>query len=240
MNPQRINSHNESSWPFFALGSFLLLHFVIICAIKTSQGYHADIFWMSHVALALAGAGFLLNSRLLIGAALTSIAYSHLLWLFDFCVAQFTHAHPLWITQYLDAADSATWVATLHHFYLLPLLLLVIRRVGVYRLDSFVLAVILTIATTLVSRALLPEARNVNWAFAIMPRANWGILQAVNALPAAAFLVALLLWQTFVMLLPAALLLRWGTRRYAVASTRDTTEIAAVARNKKPRRQQAV
>lgn len=207
-------AHHETTWRHIAVGSLLLIHFAIVCAIKTSQGFQADVFWMSHVALALAGAGFLLNSRLFIGAALTSVGVSHLLWLFDFCIAQCTGSNPMLITQYLHGADMHTWIATTHHFYLLPLLLLALRHFGKYKLDCFWLAVALTVVATVLSRAMLPESRNVNWAFAIMPGSSLRVLHWANAQPAAFYLCIVLAWQIIIHLLPTAVLLRLATRNW--------------------------
>jgi hypothetical protein len=202
----------ESTWISFALGALLMTHFVIVCAIKSAQGIPGDVLWMSHVALAFAGGGLLLGSRLFTGAALTAVAIPHMLWLIDFVTAQFVGSHPLRITHYLHGADTLTWIATAHHFYLLPLLSVIVLCGTRYRFASLNMAALLTIGFTLLSRAVLPPSLNVNFAFTTLPGLDIAPLRWLHSLPAAGYLAVQIAGQIVVLILPAALLLRFLTR----------------------------
>ncbi len=204
--------HIEPTWLSFLLGALLLTHFVIVCAIKSAQGIPGDVLWMSHVALAFAGAGLLLGSRLFTGAALTAIAVSHSLWLIDFFAALFTGNNPLQITHYLHGSDKLTWIATAHHLYLLPLLIVIVLRSARYQFASLGLAAALIVATTLLSCAALPEALNVNFAFATLPGVDIAPLRWLHSLPTAGYLAVQLGWQIIVFMAPVALVLRFLTR----------------------------
>jgi len=226
------DSPAAQQWTCRAIGALLLLHFAAVCIVKTAQLIPADVWWMSHIALALAGIGLLLASRLLIGAALTAVALPHVVWLLDFLVAQMTGVPLLGITQYLDDAGWQTWLATAHHFYLVPLLLLIACRHR-YRWESLLLAIVLAVIATLISRAALPEARNVNWAFATMPDANVAVLEHLNRLPAASYLAILLIGQVLFIMLPTALLLRRLTRNRE-SSFRNAQQTSPAAHDPAP------
>lgn len=203
---------SKRRWIEFALGSLLMTHFVVVCAVKSSQSIPGDMLWMSHVSLAFAGAGLLLGSALFVHTALTAVAIPHLLWLIDFTAAAVTGEHPLRITHYLHDADAATWIATAHHFYLLPLLIIVVLRSGRYHFDAFGLAALLVILSTVISRSALPPSLNVNFAFRILPGVDVAPLHWVNGLPPGQYLIVQLAGQIGLMLLPTALLLRLLTR----------------------------
>ena len=110
------------------IGLFLILNYLLICAVKIDKGAPAEVWWMSHVGLLLAGLGLVLNRALLVAAALISILVLHALWLVD-CICWWTiGTFPLAITNYLAHANAKDWIATSDHFYFAPLLIVVLAK----------------------------------------------------------------------------------------------------------------
>ena len=218
MNAVAINSTHSNSTFERCIGIGFLLHFACIAIIKTSLGSNEDIWWLSHVALALAGVGYLLQSRRLIHASLIAIFLPHLMWLFDFAVGYATNSFPLRITTYLADATYFQWMATLHHFYLLPILLLTwsidrkrgrLNRVGV-SLESLILAIVLFALLTIVSRFGLLPGSNVNSAFALLPSVSTPWVRATDQLGTTSYLLLLNVIATMLFFLPAYILLSRG------------------------------
>ena len=173
------------------IGCLLLANFVIVCAIKIGYGIAGDIWWMSHVGLLLAAVGFLRRSALLICTALISVLALHSLWLVDYVVWLLTGHFVLGVTKYLDGAEFGVWVATAHHFYLAPLLLITLCHCRRCPRASFPVAVALFVSLSLISRSLLAPANNVNFAFRVDTGLDLALLDWVNRLPGSAYLVAL-------------------------------------------------
>jgi len=173
------------------LGLALLLHFVAIAAIKFHSGTAVDLWWLSHVALLMAGAGLLIDSTVLWTAALTKIGMLHVLWLFDFGVWLTAGWFPLGACGYVAEGGIAMWIATLHHFYLLPLLVVLFAKQRRYPLEAPLTATAVFVYLTIVSRAILPAGANVNFAFQVTSATRNPISMWVNGLPDAAYLPAL-------------------------------------------------
>ncbi len=188
-------------------GVALLVHFAIIVAIKLRTGNGAELFWISHVALLMAGVGLVWGSPVLWTAALTNIFMLHILWLFDFFGWLIAGWFPLGGCEYMIAAGTATWFATLHHFYLLPLLLLLFARQRRYSLEAPLTATAVFVYLTIVSRAFLPAGVNVNFAFRVTSATRNPVSLWVNSLPDAAYLPAVNAVAVCLFFLPVALLL---------------------------------
>lgn len=193
------------------IGALVSLHFAIVCGIKLQQGIRADVCWMSHVSLAFTGAGLILRSRSLLSVALIGVLIPHAIWLLDCFGWVLLGSFPLGITGYLEDADARTWIATAHHFYLIPLLLFVVVRWRVFVPGAFPWVVLLFAVVSVYSRFVLPEARNVNSVFVLLPSVDLALVRRLNALPTVPFLVFLNLWVSLVMLWPTVRLMR----RYA-------------------------
>jgi hypothetical protein len=147
------------------LGGLLLIHFVIVCAIKTARGVPDEILWMSHIGLLLAGIGLVFRNATLLAATTIAIFVLHALWLGD-CVAWLVTGHfPLGISTYLRDADAWVWLATAHHFYLIGLLPWCVTGRALGRPEALLLAVALYLSLTVASRAFTDPGLNVNFAF---------------------------------------------------------------------------
>jgi hypothetical protein len=152
--------------------------------------------------------GLLLRSALLVSTALTSILLLHALWLLDAALGLATGTFPLRATGYLADAPVWIWLATAHHFYLGPLLLLLVLRARSYTMAALPAAMLLFAVLTLVSRWALPAVSNVNHAFTLLPTWRHPLGHSISRLPAAAYLVALNAVAAGLFFLPAAVLLR--------------------------------
>ncbi len=213
------------------VGWFLLAHFALVCGVKIAAGRAGDIAWMSHVGLLMAALGLLGRSSLLIAAALINVLALHGLWLADCLTWLATGRFPLGITNYLPHADAWTWLSTLHHFYLAPLLLVVTYRTGERRPEALLLAIAVYLALTLFSHAALPVAANINYAFRVPVAHGVWLVDWGNQQPGAIYLPGLNLFVALVMFTPAYLLMRnWRPPPRAAHETgRSTAATAAGA-----------
>jgi len=191
-----------------ALGGLMLAHFGLIVAVKIATGVAGEILWMSHIGLLLAAVGLLLDSPLLVATALIDVLVLHGLWLTDCIAWMLTGVFPLGITTYLRTAGAATWAATAHHFYLVPLLLGIVRPRAVRTPDTLLAAIAVYLLLTVISRACVQPALNVNFAFGVnfgpqVPLLEWG-----NRQPGTIYLPLLNAFVAVVMLTPAFIFLR--------------------------------
>ncbi len=191
------------------MGVLLLADFLIVCAIKVGKDIAGDIWWMSHMGLLIAAAGFLHRSVLLIGTALISVFVLHSLWLVDCVVWLLTGHFVLGVTHYLDGAGLGVWVATAHHFYLVPLLLISVLGCRRCPRASFPAAVALFLTLSLISRGFLAPANNVNFAFHVDTSLDWAFLDWANRLPGPVYLMVLNAFVSAGFFLPSYIGLRY-------------------------------
>jgi len=212
------------------VGFALLLQFTLVCVIKGAQGKPEEIWWLSHISLLTSSVGLIGRRPWLIATALTNVLLLHAVWLADLGAWLLTGDFPFLITAYLAEANRATWLATSHHFYLMPGLLLMFLADPRYRRESLLLACCLFLLLTLISSLTLPAAANVNYAF-FVPRGIAPLgLGWLNQLPRAYYLAGLNLTVSLFMFVPAAMVLTviahwrgfeslWASRR---RENRDT------------------
>lgn len=164
----RPGQRKENGPPFMrVVGALLLLHFFVVVAIKVAIGKPSDILWMSHIGLVTAAVGLLIAKPVLVTAAFIELLALHSIWLFD-CISWMTQGHfPMGIATYLTDADGWIWTATAHHFFLLPLLMLIVRTQPQRPLEALLFAMATYLVLTVLSRALLSPAENINYAFGV-------------------------------------------------------------------------
>ena len=196
-----------------SLGFALLLQFTFLCVCKWAQGTPEQIWWVSHVSLLTTAAGLIGRRPWLVSAALTNVLLLHLLWLVDLGTWLLIGDFPFQVTTHMANASEATWVATAHHFYLTPALLLLFLREPQYRLESFLLACSIFLLLTLFCCLSLPQPANINCAFCVpagitLCGADW-----LNSVPRTYYLTALNLAVGVFVFVPTAILLtaiaRW-------------------------------
>jgi len=195
------------------IGLALLIHFVVVITVANVVRHApAEMVWISHVSLLVAGLGLVLNSTLLVAAALTAVGVLHGLWLIDSLSGLLFGWFPLGGTRYLLVADPWTRAATAHHFYLAPLLFVILWRHRAYPWTAWPLASGLFLVLSLLSRASGSPALNVNWAFRVGAVEDWWLVVAINSLSTVSYLVVLNAGAAVVLFLPVALLMRWRVR----------------------------
>lgn len=97
---------------------FLLAYFVLATFARLDQVH--NLWWVSHATLLLAALGFWFNNKQILTGALVLVAIPHLLWMIDYLL-YFT-VGGFGIVDYLQHATPFTYVTTLHHLWLTPLL----------------------------------------------------------------------------------------------------------------------
>lgn len=195
-----------SPWIARVLGGALLGHYIFVVGLKLSRGRPEDLLWMSHVALLLAALGLLTRRPRLLSTALTCVLLLHTMWLVDAAVGLTAGLFPLGIATYLADADALTWIGTLHHFYLVPLLIVLVVRCRCFEPAVLAAASALFAVLSILSRCLTPPSVNVNSAFGL-PRWDLPVFDLVSGLPAVPYLLALNAIVTGVFFFPAAALL---------------------------------
>lgn len=199
------------------LGILFLLHFVAVCLVKLATFAGEEIWWLSHISLLIAGLGLVIGNTSLPAAALIGVFVLHSLWLIDCAVGLVTGTFPIGVASYIQDADAWAWLATAHHFYLLPLLLILQARQLCYPKHALLLSGLVYGLLTVISRLWLPPEANVNYAFVVevlraAPHVAWA-----NELPAALFLIVVNAYVCVGFFFPTSVVLqRWLGRERTV------------------------
>jgi hypothetical protein len=193
------------------IGLALLINYLIAVLAKLAADKGPELFWMSHVGLLMAALGLIARRRWLVGAALTGVAVIHLMWITDAAVGLTTGSFPLRMADYLPKGDLKMWLGTAHHFYLVPLLAVLIIRDGHFPWRSLPVASLIFFVLTLISRYALSEQDNVNCAYLIRSGPSLGLITRLNGLKDLPYLLALNAGVTLLLFFPIALALRGAT-----------------------------
>lgn len=151
------------------LGAALAAAYLYVVATWVASARPEEGLWLSHLSLLLAGIGFATGSAALLGGTLVGIFVFHSLWCFDALAWILASRFPMGITYYLEGATAAQWLATLHHFFLFPLLAYALLRERALGRSAWPMACALFALAVFLARALTPAAANVNGAFAPPP-----------------------------------------------------------------------
>lgn len=199
------------------VGALLLVQFVVVCAIKFAKGLGWEILWMSHVSLLMTAVGLLVCSTFLIRTAFVAIFMLHTLWLVDCLSWMVAGVSPLSITAYLAEADVWMWVATSHHFYLAPLLAVLVYRSRGLQAECLLAAICLYLVLTLACRTFSTSTLNVNYAFGVLSSVRTAFIDWVNLQRGPVYLLVLNGGVTVLFFVPAfagmRLAIRLGQRR---------------------------
>lgn len=173
------------------IAALFLTQFFVVCAVKITKGIAPEILWTSHVSLLLATIGIAIRNPLLITTAFASICVLHFLWLVDFVAGFTTGTFPLAATVYLEQADLQTWLATLHHFYLAPILVWVIFKTRRCPIEAIPLACAVFVFITAICHAATPPHLNVNYTYGINNPFEQAWIMQLNRLPKQYYLLLL-------------------------------------------------
>jgi len=195
------------------LGLLLLAHVAFLILLKQARGLEGEMFWVSHVSLALAGVAFLVRSDRLAATVFILTAGLHATWLVDAVCGLAFGVFPLGLTRYLLTSDWLTLLGTSHHLYLTPLVAWWLRGRRVPIREGLIAASILLVVLASFARVLVQPTLNVNLCQAVMPRAEWWGMVWFNHLPAPAFLAIHWAFTTVVFFVPGALSMTLLSRR---------------------------
>jgi hypothetical protein len=195
-----VNSHDfmiarrrrGSAWPLHCIiGAVMLANYALVVAVKIATNIPEEMLWASHVGLLVGGLGLLLNRDILVTSATTLIFTFHGAWIIDAVGWLTTGTFPIGVTSYLADADWPTWLATFHHFYLLPVLIILVLLRRRWARRSWFVAVLVFSILTLLSRLVGSSEYNVNSAFRVVDGMDDTFFARLNSLPGAAYLLAI-------------------------------------------------
>ena len=187
------------------LGALFACQFVLVIGVKSHQQLLPEIWWMSHVGLLIAAIGLLIQRDLWVTTALTGIAVLHAIWVADCLAWMVTDQSPLGATAYLHGAGVWTWLATSHHFFLAPLLATVIARCRRWPAETLPAAIALFLLLTVVSRAALLPAFNINYAFGVLTAWDHPVTNWINRCHGSIYMLGLNAFVTLFMFVPVHL-----------------------------------
>lgn len=151
------------------LGLCLIFGYIFVVATWIVSKRPEEGLWLSHLSLMLAGIGFRLASPIVLGGTLVGIFVFHSIWSFDALTWLLTGNFPMGVTRYLEASTPLQWIATLHHFFVFPLLAITLLRARAFSMAAWPAACIAFALAVIFARVFTPEAANVNGAFAPPP-----------------------------------------------------------------------
>jgi len=212
------------------IGAALLLHFAYVFGvINLVRQAPVEVFWLSHTSLLLAGLGLVTQSRRLVATVFTAVAVPHALWLVDSISGLVFHWFPLGATAYILTADTWTRIATAHHFYLAPLLFVIVWRHGAYSRACLPGASLLLVLLTVASRTLGSPEINVNYAFRVEIMGQDPLITWLNSLDAIPYLVVGNVLVTILMFMPVFVLMQYHNQRRKQQEQSGVTLISAAS-----------
>ncbi|HPD28636.1 MAG TPA: hypothetical protein PLL20_01480 [Phycisphaerae bacterium] len=211
------------------IGAALLLHFAyvvgLINLVRQSPG---EVLWLCHISLLLAGLGLVTQSVRLVAIACTAVALPHTFWLIDSLSGLLLGWFPLGATAYILTTDTWTRIATAHHFYLAPLLLVIVWRHGSFSRLALPAASLLFLLLSVTCRVAVSPALNVNYAFFAVPAADHPFVTWVNSLDAIPYLLLINAIVTGVMFAPVALLMTCHAQKTTHAQNNRSVALPAL------------
>lgn len=224
MNQIRANVHSFNQTATRILGAALLTHFALVVGIKIKIGQPHDILWMSHIGLLTTAVGFIAQKPVLVTAAFIELLALHSLWLYDCISWMITGSFPMGLGNYLINADALVWIATAHHFYLIPLLVVAVRSRPLYPKEALLIAIATYLILTCLCRVFLLPAQNINYAFGVrIAWEHWFWNWANRNSNGPFYLLGLNTFVTIVMFLPVyGLVRRWARLQSARPANRPS------------------
>ncbi|MFG0257471.1 MAG: hypothetical protein ACF8GE_06185 [Phycisphaerales bacterium JB043] len=190
-----------------------LAHFVGLAMLKHSLEREAEMLWVSNVSLVFVGVALVLSLPLLSKIALTLIGVPHTLWVADAAFGVLLGFHPLGMVAYLSHVDYLQILATSHHLYLLPMLLLIHHRFRSLDRVSLLSALACYMYLVLVCRVATDPQLNVNWVFVPFPSFTQEWIRGLDALQPALMLSALVGVVALIAMIPVTLVSQLAQRR---------------------------
>lgn len=199
-------------WIYPAAGTAMLGHFIFCFCRCIYLGVPEQVLWISHIATLTGGIGAFLRSRFLISLALVTCLGHHLFWLFDLISWLITGNFAVGVTAYLQNASLGAWFQTSNHFFVTPMLLILVIHQGVINKYIWIWASALFVSLIAIGLIFFSPATNLNCAYY-----PWlGLQQLVFMLPGLApfsrglYLFYVIVLTTFGNYLPVNLVLAYA------------------------------
>ncbi len=164
---------------YFAAGIVFLSHFTFCLCRCIYLGVPEQVLWISHIATLTGGTGAFLRNRFLISLALVTCLGHHLFWLFDIASWLIAGTFAVGVTAYLQNASLGAWLQTSNHFFLVPILLILVIHQGKINKYIWIWASLLFISLIITGLMFFSPGSNLNCAYYPWP----GLHRLVFMLP---------------------------------------------------------
>lgn len=155
--------------PYTIIGLFLIFHYILLIIDRYQHDMLYNLVWISHLTLLLAAIAFLTRNNLLLSGALVSVMVVHGIWIFDFIYMVVTGLSPIDYTAYVLELPTYRKILTVHHIYLIPLLLFTLLKQKRVDLRGWYVAALLFAFATLSSVLFVDPSYNLNCAHTTCP-----------------------------------------------------------------------
>lgn len=198
-------------WIYPVAGTVMLGHFIFCLCRCIYLDVPEQVLWLSHIATLTGGIGAFLRNRFLISLALVACIGHHLFWLFDIISWLITGNFAVGVTAYLQNASLGTWLQTSNHFFVAPMLLILVIHQGAISKYIWIWASALFVSLITIGLIFFSPASNLNCAYHPWP----GLQRLVFMLPGLApfspglYLFYVIVLTTFGNYLPVNLILAY-------------------------------
>jgi hypothetical protein len=204
-------------WTYPVAGTAMLSHFIFCLCRCIHLGVPEQVLWISHIATLIGGIGAFLRNRFLISLALVTCLGHHTFWLFDIIFWLITGNFAVGVIAYLQNASLGAWLQTSNHFFVAPMLLVLVIYHGAINKYIWIWASALSVSLIAVGLIFFSPDYNLNCAYYPWP----GLERLVFMLPGLSpfspglYLFYVIVLTTFGNYLPTNLILA-----YAISNVR--------------------
>ncbi len=163
----------KQSKKFKIIGTLLLAWLAAVTINRFQVGLQHNLWWVSHATLLLAAIGFIQENKHLLTASLCLVFIPHLFWIID-VILLLAGAKTFGVGDYLQYGDINTYIFTIHHVFLIPILLWALHKTSVSN-KGWMIATSYFATITLAALLTTPPEYNVNCA--------WHVCEATIAKP---------------------------------------------------------
>ncbi len=195
------------------IGYILLLHYILVVCIKWYFAQIHDLVWLSHASLLLSTFAFIFNSRLAYSTAITLILIPHAVWITESVIFLITDKTYFGLQLSWQEPRLLSFLGTMHHFYLLPLLLITARSFS-FHPQAWLHAGFTFWLLTIISSLTSPTHNNVNFVFQLLPGTPLQEVLTLHAFDNPWYLIQLNTLALFFIFLPSAIFNAWMHRQF--------------------------
>ena len=198
-------------WIYPVAGIAMLGHFIFCLCRCIYLGVPEQVLWISHISTLTGGIGAFLRNRFLISLALVTCLGHHLFWLFDILSWLITGNLTVGVTAYLQNASLGAWLQTSNHFFVWPVLLILVIHQGHINKYIWIWASALFVSLIAIGMIFYPPASNLNCAYYPWPGLEHLVfmLPGLNPFSPGLYLFYVIAMTTFINYLPTNLILAY-------------------------------